>query len=454
MDRFDYDFFVIGAGSGGVRAARVAASLGARVAVAEERYFGGTCVNVGCVPKKLFSYAAHFRDDFEDSRGFGWQFPEPTFDWPTLLGNKDTEISRLNDIYKAILDKNEVTVFEARATLAGPHEVQVDGKRVTARTILLAVGGWPWVPDYPGREHAITSNELFHLPTLPKHMVIHGSGYIAVEFASIFARLGVDISLVFRRDKVLRGFDADIRQFVSAELERDVRLYREDDILKIEPDDNELCVLLKSGTELRASQVLSATGRCPHTDNLGLEHVKVRTSPRGGICVNDAYQTDEPSIYAVGDVIERVELTPVALAEAEIVARALFGKDNKQLDYQYVASAVFCQPNVGSVGLTEEQARERDLDFDVYISTIKPLKQSLSPRGDRALLKMLVDRDSDRVIGLHVAAPDAGELIQGFSVAINAGATKADFDRTIGIHPTLAEELVTMRTKRTVDSGE
>ncbi|MEX2469822.1 MAG: glutathione-disulfide reductase, partial [Pseudohongiellaceae bacterium] len=449
MDRFDYDFFVIGAGSGGVRAARVAASLGARVAVAEERYFGGTCVNVGCVPKKLFSYAAHFRDDFEDSRGFGWQLPEPTFDWPTLLANKDTEIRRLNDIYKSILDKNEVTVFEARATLAGPHEVQVGDKRVTARAILLAVGGWPWVPDYPGREHAITSNELFHLPTLPKHMVIHGAGYIAVEFASIFARLGVEISLVFRRDKVLRGFDADVRQFVTTELERDVRLYREDDIQKIEKNGKDLCVFLKSGTELGAGQVLSATGRWPHTANLGLEHVNVRLSSSGGICVNDAYQTDEPSVYAVGDVIERVALTPVALAEAEIVARALFGNENTQLDYQYVASAVFCQPNVGSVGLTEEQAREKELDFDVYISTVKPLKQSLSPRDERALLKMLVDRDSDRVIGLHIAAPDAGELIQGFSVAINAGATKADFDRTLGIHPTLAEELVTMRSKRT-----
>jgi len=445
---FDYDLFVIGAGSGGVRASRIAASLGARVAVAEERYFGGTCVNVGCVPKKLFSYAAHFRDDFEDSRGFGWQLSASNFDWSALVKNKDKEINRLNNIYKSILDNNGVTVFSSRAILAGPNQVEVEGKVVSARYILLAVGGWPWTPDYPGHEHVLNSNDLFAMESLPRSMLIQGAGYIGVEFASIFARFGVETSMVFRREQVLRGFDSDVREFVTGELAHDINLLSSDDIKAIDKQGKGLQVTLESGTEMRVEAVLAATGRQPLTDNLGLENTRVETSKYGGIVVDQAFQSAEPSIYAVGDVIERMELTPVALAEAELVARALFSDAGAVMDYSYVPTAVFCHPNVGTVGLTEEAASAQGLEFDVYLNTTKPLKHTLSGRDERALLKLLVEKQSQRILGMHVVCQDAGELVQGFAVAIKAGATKTDFDSTIGIHPTLAEELVTMRDKR------
>lgn len=448
MSEFDYDLFVIGAGSGGVRASRIAAGLGARVAVAEERYFGGTCVNVGCVPKKLFSYAAHFHDDFQDSAGYGWEGGAPGFNWSTLVANKDIEINRLNGIYERILKSNNVTIFESRARITGPNSISVDNQTVTAKHILLAVGGWPRVPDYPGHEHAITSNEVFYLDKLPKAIVVQGGGYIALEFASIFARFGVETTLVYRGNKLLRGFDEEIRDFITEEIGRHVNLVLDNDISAISKENNGLKVKLTSGAEIVADQVLAATGRSPMTSDLGLETVNIELSSSGGIKVNDDFQTSEPSIYAVGDVIERIALTPVALAEGQIVSRQLFGGPKKELSYDNIATAVFCHPNIATVGLSEEQAIAKGLDIDVYTAKMKPLKHTLSGRNEYSFAKLIVNRSDDRVIGMHLVAADAGELVQGFAVAMNCGATKADFDNTIGIHPTLAEELVTMRETR------
>ncbi|NKB31730.1 MAG: glutathione-disulfide reductase [Pseudomonadales bacterium] len=448
MEEFDYDLFVIGAGSGGVRACRIAASLGARVAVAEERYFGGTCVNVGCVPKKLFSYAAHYRDDVEDSRGFGWEIPEMSFNWQTLLKNKNNEINRLNGIYKAILDNNQVQVFQARARIKDGHTVEVDGKTVSTKYILIATGGWPWIPDYEGAEYAITSNDVFHMAELPKRLLVVGGGYISVEFASIFSRLGCETTLSYRGDLLLRGFDEEIRHFITAEIGHDIPLKLETNIDKIRKHDKGLRAFLDSGDEIEVDCVLSATGRKPLTADLGLESVNIELAKNGAVVVDDHFQTSEPSIYAVGDVIDRVALTPVALAEGQIVARTLFSGDSKDMSYQNIPTAVFCHPNLGTCGLTEQAAQNQGLNVDIYVATVKQLKHTLSGRDEMAMIKLVVEQQSDRVIGLHMVGPDAGELVQGFAVAMNAGATKADFDQTIGIHPTLAEEFVTMRTKR------
>lgn len=448
MSDFDFDLFVIGGGSGGVRACRVAANLGARVAVAEERYFGGTCVNVGCVPKKLFSYAAHYRDDMEDSRGFGWKIPDIQFDWATLKKNKDSEISRLKGIYRSILDDNEVSVFTERAVIKGPNEVAVAGKIVSSKYILLAVGGWPWLPTFEGSELAISSNDIFALESLPESMVVIGGGYIAVEFASIFTRLGCEITLVYRGDKLLRGFDNEIRQFITTEIGQTLNLKLGALPTKIIKNNNGLRVILDTGDEITCTSVLAATGRKPLTEGLGLETVNVETNKNGAIVVNDQFQTQEPGIYAVGDAIARVALTPVALAEGQIVARALFSKDDQQLSYTNIPSAVFCHPNLATVGLTEEQALDKGFDIEVYSAIVKQLKHTLSGRKEMSMIKLIVNKPDDRVLGVHLVSPDAGELVQGFAVALNCGATKADFDRTIGIHPTLAEEFVTMRTKR------
>lgn len=448
MSEFDYDLFVIGGGSGGVRASRVAASLGARVACAEERYFGGTCVNVGCVPKKLFSYAAHYRDDFQDSRGFGWETPEISFDWAKLKSAKDKEIKRLEGIYQSILESNKVTVFKQRATVLGPHAVQVGDHRVTAKYILIAVGGWPWVAPFEGSELAMTSNDLFQMETLPDSMLIIGGGYIAVEFASIFTRLGCQVTLVYRGNALLRGFDEEIRQFLTHEISQSLDLKLGTKLISIRRNNNRLITTLDNGSEVESATVLAATGRKPMTQNLGLENVAVNLSDNGAIQVDDQFQTAEPSIYAVGDVIDRMALTPVALSEAQLVARALFSEDSREMDYQNIPSAVFSHPNVATVGLSEERARVKGLDIDIYSANVKQLRHTLSGREERSLLKLVVDTKDDKVLGVHMVGPDAGELVQGFAVALNCGATKADFDRTIGIHPTLAEEFVTLRTKR------
>ncbi len=448
MEEFDYDLFVIGAGSGGVRACRIAASLGAKVAVAEERYFGGTCVNVGCVPKKLFSYAAHYLDDVEDSRGFGWDIPEMSFNWQTLIENKNNEINRLNDIYKAILDNNQVQIFQARARIKSTHTIEVDGELVTAKYILIATGGWPWVPQYEGSEHVITSNDVFYMETLPQRLLVVGGGYIAVEFASIFTRLGSETTLSYRGDLLLRGFDEEIRHFITTELGKHIHLNLPSNIEKIVKQDSGLQVYFDTGGHIEVDCVLFATGRKPLTEDLGLENVKVELADNGAIMVDERFQTAEPSIYAVGDVIDRVALTPVALAEGQIVARGLFSADSRDMDYQNIPTAVFCHPNLGTCGLTEQDALNQGLNVDVFLATVKQLKHTLSGRDEMSMIKLVVDQDSDRVIGLHMVGPEAGEMVQGFAVAMNAGATKADFDRTIGIHPTLAEEFVTMRTKR------
>lgn len=453
MHEFDYDLFVIGAGSGGVRACRVAASLGARVAVAEERYLGGTCVNAGCVPKKLFSYGAHYRDHIEDSRGFGWNITGKHFDWKTLKTNKDNEISRLNGVYKAILDNNDVTTFYEHATIAGPHQINVGGKSFTAQYILLAVGGWPWKPEFAGSEYVIDSNDIFALEHLPESLLIIGGGYIAVEFASIFSRFGCETELAYRGCKLLRGFDSDIRDFLTTELGRTVRLRLGEEISSISRENSKLHVLFISGQEVWVDAVLSATGRRPLTDGLGLENVAVKLNGMGAICVNDQFQTAEPCIFAVGDAIDRVALTPVALAEGQLVARALFARDQRTICYDNIPTAVFCHPGVGSVGLSEDDAITKGFEIEVYQAIVKQLKHTLSGRNEMAMMKLVVSRGDERVIGLHMVGPDAGEIVQGFAVAMNVGATKADFDRTIGIHPTLAEEFVTMRTKRKAESS-
>lgn len=454
MSEFDFDLFVIGAGSGGVRACRVAAGLGARVAVAEERHFGGTCVNVGCVPKKLYSYAAHCRDDIQDSRGFGWSCPEPVFEWCVLKRNKDKEIKRLERLYHSMLEKSGVAVFKARARLAGPGAVEVDGRRVTARRILLAVGGRPWVPDFEGGGRAITSDDVFELEERPGSIAVLGGGYIAVEFAGIFARLGVPTTLVYRRGLLLRGFDEDLRRFITEQMGRHLDLRLEDDAASIAPDGGGLRLALRSGGEVACEKVLAATGRRPNTGDLGLETVDVELSDSGGIVVGEDFQTSEPGIYAVGDAIERVALTPVALAEAQIVAERLFSGEARAMRYENIPTTVFCHPNLGSCGLSERDAAARGMDIEVYSATVRQLRHALSGRDEPAFLKLVVERASDRVVGLHMAGPDAGELVQGFAVAMNCGATKAQFDATVGIHPTLAEEFVTMRSPRAGAAGE
>jgi len=446
MPQYDYDLFVIGAGSGGVRAARMSAGLGARVGVAEDRYMGGTCVNVGCVPKKMLVYASHFRDEFEDAAGFGWTVKPESFDWSKLIANKDKEIGRLNGIYESLLTNAGADIFNARATLTDPHTVAVDGRSVTAERILVAVGGWPYVPEFPGNEHAITSNEAFFLPELPRRVLVVGGGYVAVEFAGIFNGLGSDVTLAYRGPLFLRGFDDDAREFLAREIPKkgvDVRF--ETDVAAITKSSGGLAVEFDNGTSLECDVVMYATGRRPFTENLGLEACGVKQRDNGAIIVNERYATNVESIYAIGDVTDRVNLTPVALAEGMSLAWDLYGEDDKDVDYEFIPSAVFSQPNLGSVGYTETEARDNFGDITVYKSSFTALKHTISGSDEKTMMKLIVDDASDRVIGVHMVGPDAGETIQGIAIALKAGATKAVFDRTIGIHPTAAEEFVTMR---------
>ncbi len=450
MSEFDYDLFVIGAGSGGVRAARMSAGMGAKVAVAEERFMGGTCVNVGCVPKKLFVYGSHFPREFEDARGFGWDVPGPAkFNWRTLLENKNREIERLNGIYRNLLENNKVTIFDSRATVLDPHSVQVGDQRVTARYILIATGSRALRPHFPGAEHTITSLEAFYLEELPKRAVIIGGGYIACEFAGIFQGLGVHTILSYRGECILRGFDDDIREHVAEEMQKSgIRIMFETDFEMIEKRaDGTFIVCMTNGEEFETDLVFSAIGREPNTDGLGLENAGVHLDARGAVTVDDHFRTGVESIFAVGDVINRYQLTPVALAEGMAVAHTLFGGGApRSVDYDYIATAVFCEPNIGTVGLTEAQARKQYDDIQIFRSTFRPMKNTLSGNESRTMMKLIVDAASDRVLGVHMAGPDAGEIIQGMAVALKAGATKSVFDATIGIHPTAAEEFVTMRT--------
>ncbi|UVE16056.1 glutathione-disulfide reductase [Pseudomonas sp. LS44] len=445
---YDFDLFVIGAGSGGVRAARFAAGYGARVAVAESRYLGGTCVNVGCVPKKLLVYGAHFSEDFELAKGFGWSLPRADFDWPTLIGNKDREIQRLNGIYRNLLVNSGVTLLESHAKLIDANHVEVDGKRYSAQHILLATGGWPQIPDIPGQEHAISSNEAFFLKQLPKRVLVVGGGYIAVEFASIFHGVGAQTTLLYRGELFLRGFDGGVRTHLREELERKgLELQFNADIARIDKQaDGSLRATLKDGRELEADCVFYATGRRPMLDNLGLENVDVALDKRGFIQVDEQFQTSEPSILAIGDVIGRVQLTPVALAEGMAVARRLFKPEEyRPVDYAHIPTAVFSLPNIGTVGLTEEQAREAGHELKIFESRFRALKLTLTESQERTFMKLVVDAKSDRVLGCHMVGPDAGEIIQGLAVALKAGATKQVFDETLGVHPSMAEEFVTMR---------
>ncbi|ATN12415.1 glutathione-disulfide reductase [Pseudomonas sp. FDAARGOS_380] len=446
---YDFDLYVIGAGSGGVRAARFAAGFGAKVAVAESRYLGGTCVNVGCVPKKLLVYGAHFAEDFEQASGFGWSLGEANFDWATLIANKDREINRLNGIYRNLLVNSGVTLHEGHARLVDAHQVEINGERFTAKHILIATGGWPQIPEIPGREHAIGSNEAFFLKELPKRVLVVGGGYIAVEFAGIFHGLGAQTSLLYRGDLFLRGFDGSVRKHLQEELtKRGLDLQFNADIERIDKQaDGSLKATLKDGRVLEADCVFYATGRRPMLDNLGLENTGVKLDERGFVAVDDLYQTAEPSILAIGDVIGRVQLTPVALAEGMAVARRLFKPEQyRAVDYANIATAVFSLPNIGTVGLTEEDARKNGHNVQVFESRFRPMKLTLTDCQEKTLMKLVVDADTDKVLGCHMVGPDAGEIVQGLAIALKAGATKQHFDETIGVHPTAAEEFVTMRT--------
>ncbi|NKB37456.1 MAG: glutathione-disulfide reductase [Gammaproteobacteria bacterium] len=447
MSIYDYDLFVIGAGSGGVRAARMSAGFGAKVAIAEDRYLGGTCVNVGCVPKKLFVYASHFTEEFENAKGFGWQPGKAEFNWQTLLDNKNREISRLNEIYGGLLDSTGVTLFDGRATVVDEHSVSVNQKTISAERILVATGGWPSVPDIPGKEHIVTSNEAFFLEKLPESIVIVGGGYIAVEFAGIFHGLGVDTTLLYRGELFLRGFDQEIREHLHAEMKKkDINILFNTNIDAIEKDGEKYNAELNSGENMSTGLIMYATGRHPKTEGLGLQAAGVELNSKGAVVVNDEYQTSVVSIYAIGDVTDRVNLTPVATAEGTVLARRLYDGQSGAVDYADIPTCVFSQPNLGTVGLTEEQARAEYSEVTIYKSTFTPMKYSLSSSDEKTFMKLIVDKQSDKVVGVHMLGPDAGEIIQGIGIAIKAGATKAQFDATIGIHPTTAEEFVTMRT--------
>ena len=443
---YDYDLFTIGAGSGGVRASRMAAGLGARVAVAEERYMGGTCVNVGCIPKKLFAYAGHYAEDIEDSAGFGWRTEPPTFDWPTLVANKDKEITRLNGIYERLLAGSGVAIFRARARVVDAHTVEVEGKRFTAAHILIATGGWPVVPDIPGKELAITSNEAFHLARLPSRVLIVGGGYIAVEFASIFHGVGVATTVSYRGERLLREFDADLGSFLGEQMaKKGVRILLRSQLRSIERRGEGLLCTMADGSTIETDAVMYATGRSPNTRGLGLEGAGVELDRNGAVIVDENFQSSVASIHAIGDVIYRLQLTPVALAEGMVIVDRLFGKGERRMCYDNVATAIFSNPPVGTVGLSEARAREQGADVVIYRTSFTPLKHRLTGRAESTLMKLVVDRATDRVLGVHMVGAEAGEIIQGFAVALVCGATKRQFDATIGIHPTAAEEFVTLR---------
>ena len=447
----DFDLFVIGAGSGGVRAARVAAAYGARVAVAEEYKVGGTCVIRGCVPKKLLVYASRFSHAFEDAAGYGWTVGETAFDWATLIANKDKEIARLEAAYTANLTRADVTIVKSRAVLDDAHTVRLlaDDRRVRARHILVATGGWPGMgTGIAGIEHVISSNEAFHLTELPKRILIQGGGYIAVEFACIFAGLGSEVTLVYRGDNILRGFDDDVRNHLRSEMEkRGIKVITKKIVEGIEKVDHGLDVCLSDREQIVVDKVMFATGRRPNIKGLGLEAAGVKLGPTGAIAVNEFSQTNVPHIYAVGDVTDRVALTPVAIREGHAFADSVFGGKPTPVDHTNVPTAVFSEPECGVIGLTEAQACERLAKVDIYKTSFRPMKATLSGRDTRTFMKLVVDGMTDRVVGVHIVGPDAGEMIQLIGIAVRMKATKADFDATMAVHPTASEELVTMREK-------
>ncbi|MGH6652567.1 MAG: glutathione-disulfide reductase [Sphingopyxis sp.] len=448
MSNFDYDLFVIGAGSGGVRASRIAASHGARVAVAEDYRVGGTCVIRGCVPKKLLVYGAHFAEDLKDARHFGWDVPDCKFDWNRLRDNVQAEVTRLEGLYGQTLDNHKVTVFKTRATIAGPQKVRLaDGTELTAERILVATGGWPHVPEFPGSEHAITSNEVFHLETLPKRFVIAGGGYIANEFAGIFNEFGSKVTIVNRGDTILRGYDEQIRdRLLQISMTKGIDFKFNAPFQSIEKnEDGTLTVMLEGCEPIVADAVLVAAGRVPNTRGIGLEEAGVELDDHGAIKVDETNQSSLPSIYAVGDVTNRIQLTPVAIREGQAFADSMFGGKPTLVDYQNVPSAVFSHPPIGAVGMTEAEARNKLGSIRVYTSDFRAMKNVLAGRNERALYKMIVNAATDQVVGLHMIGPDAPEILQAAAIAVKAGLTKADFDNTVALHPSMAEELVLLK---------
>jgi len=448
MTQFDFDLIVIGGGSGGVRAARISAGHGAKVAICEEFRYGGTCVIRGCVPKKMFVYASHFHEEFIDASSYGWGVKTNSFSWKKLVENKDTEIDRLNGIYGRMLENAGCEVLNGRGELIDKNTVKINDIQYTAERVLIATGGQPFMPAIPGIEHAISSNEAFHLDELPDSIVIAGGGYIAVEFAGIFNGLGVDTTLIYRGDQILRGFDQDIRDHLSAEIQKKgITLKLDTDITEITTSNAGYTATFQDGSQLVVSQVMYATGRTPYSQGLGLESIGVELGKKGEIIVNESSQTNIENIYAVGDVTDRIALTPVATMEGHAFADSLFGNNPRVPDHTNVPSAVFSQPPVASVGLSEEQAKEQFSAVDTYKSEFRTLKHSITDNTERTLMKLIVDAESDKVIGAHMAGADAAEIMQGVAIAIKAGATKADFDATVGIHPSSAEEFCTMREK-------
>jgi glutathione reductase (NADPH) len=446
-----FDLFVIGAGSGGVRASRLAAGTGAKVAIAEEIRVGGTCVLRGCVPKKLLVIGSHYADNFEDARAYGWNIPEqPTLDWPKLIKAKNAELDRLHGIYLNVLNKAGVTVLNGRATVESPNQVRMGGTLYEAKNILVAVGGWPTLPRIPGIEHAITSNEALELPQLPARVAIVGSGYIAVEFAGIFASMGASVTQIFRADKVLRGFDEDVRLTLGEEMaKKGITLKAGTQVKSIaKRADGALDLALDDGGALTVDQVLYATGRAPNTNTLGLEKAGVQLAANGAIIVDQYSQSSVPSIHAIGDVTDRANLTPVAIAEAHCLVDTLYRGNPRGLSYENVASAVFSQPPVSVIGLGESEAKAKFGEIDIYVTRFRSLKHTLTGRDEKTMMKLVVKRSDQKVVGAHMVGADSPEIIQGIAIAVTMGATKQDFDRTIGIHPTAAEEFVTMRDKR------
>ncbi|MCK0068452.1 glutathione-disulfide reductase [Kordiimonas laminariae] len=442
---FDYDLFVIGAGSGGVRASRIASSFGAKVAVAEEYRVGGTCVIRGCVPKKLLVYASHFSEDFHLAEGFGWTVGETSFDWKKLIDRKDAEIDRLNGLYINTLNGAGVEIINGRATVEDANTVRVGDKTYTAKKILVAVGGWPSMPDVPGIEHAISSNEALHLEEQPKRIVVVGGGYIAVEFAGIFAGMGSEVIQLYRGDQILRGFDDDLRERLAREMTgKGIDLRLGTNITEIKKTDDGVRLTLTDGSTLDADAVMYATGRVPKTAGLGLENAGVEME-RGAVKVDAYSRTNVPSIFAVGDVTNRVQLTPVAIKEGHAFALTEFGGTEQAAEHDAIPSAVFSQPPIGTVGLSEAQAREKYGEIEVYTSDFKPMKHTLGGSDERAFTKMIVDKKTDVVVGAHMIGADAAEIIQGVGIAVKAGLTKAQFDATVAVHPSSAEEFVLMR---------
>src|ERR1700761_5701715 len=450
MAEFDVDLFVIGGGSGGVRAARIAAGHGARVMIAEEYRMGGTCVIRGCVPKKLFVIGSHVHHEIADAAGFGWTIPQATFDWPTMVANKDKEIARLEAAYTTNVEKSGARVVKARAVLEDAHTLRLStGETVRAKYVLVATGSTPsHGPEIPGIEHVISSNEAFHLPALPRRIVIQGGGYIALEFACIFAGFGSDVTVIYRGDNILRGFDEDVRAHVRSEMEKaGITLLTGCTVTKVDKHAHDFTSHLSNGSSIASDQVMFAVGRHPNVRGLGLDKAGVALNPEnGGIAVDGFSKTSVPNIYAVGDVTHRINLTPVAIREGHAFADTVFGKREVRVDHADIPTAVFCQPEVGTVGLTEEQALAQFSEVDIYKATFRPMKATMSGRDTRMLMKLVVDAATDRVVGCHIVGDGAAEMVQVLGIAVKMKATKADFDATMALHPTAAEELVTMRT--------